>query len=113
MSYLCLWLIYVYSETVKIWNTENGGLLKTLSGHKAWVMGVQFSPDADMLISYSDDRSIKIWDVESGNLLSEISSYYDTSSNILYFTKASFSPEGNAIYTYTDDGTLDMWAIKE
>lgn len=52
-------------KTIKLWNTENGSCIKTLSGHGNWIRALVFHPDGRYLFSASDDKSIKVWDLES------------------------------------------------
>jgi len=56
-------------NTVKIWNTETGELLKTLDDHDDEVNCVCYSPDQKLIASASTDYSIKIWDACSGDLI--------------------------------------------
>lgn len=46
--------------TIKIWNSETGELIKTLSGHIYYINSVCFSPDSSKIVSGSSDRTIKI-----------------------------------------------------
>jgi WD40 repeat protein len=45
---------------VKLWNTSNGNLLKTLSAHSAGVRPLAFSPDDSHLASGSRDNTVII-----------------------------------------------------
>jgi len=49
-------------DTVKLWDSQTGEQLLTLTGHTADVDGVAFSPSGDLLASASWDGTIKIWD---------------------------------------------------
>lgn len=51
---------------LKIWDSENGKLLKVLSGHSNWVMSAKVSSDEKKVLTESLDNTCKIWDVESG-----------------------------------------------
>jgi WD40 repeat protein len=41
----------------------------TLSSHTNWVKSVQFSPDAKLIGSGSDDKTVKIWDTNKQTVL--------------------------------------------
>ena len=54
-------------NNIKIWNFEDGTLIKTLNGHNNSFQSVNFSPDSSKIIS--GDNTIKIWNVENGELI--------------------------------------------
>lgn len=49
------------SNSVKVWNTTSGALLKTLGTHGDWVHSVSWSPDGTKIASGASDNRIKIW----------------------------------------------------
>ena len=69
-----------YDETIKIWNTSSGNLIKTLGednkryhhrgsdnintsyGHFDLISSIDFSPDGNKIISSSYDKTVKIWE---------------------------------------------------
>ena len=51
------------SKSLKIWDLEQGTLLKTLTGHTMEVISLAWSPDGQYLVSGSQDRTIKFWDL--------------------------------------------------
>lgn len=51
------------SGVIKIWNTDNGQLIATLTGHSARVQDLAFSPDNKVLGSVSYDASVRLWDM--------------------------------------------------
>jgi WD40 repeat protein len=59
-------------KTLKIWDTETGRELKTLTGHNDWVRAVAIAADGKTAISASRDNTLKIWDLLSGK---EIASF--------------------------------------
>lgn len=53
--------------TIKLWDTSNDYTnVKTLHGHDHSVSSVSFTPDGDMLVSASRDKTIRVWEVASG-----------------------------------------------
>jgi WD40 repeat protein len=54
-------------KSIKIYDINNGQILKTLTGHNAEVHAIAFSPDSQNLVSVSRDNSIKIWNAETLN----------------------------------------------
>ena len=51
-----------YVNSVKIWNAENGQLIRTLNGHTNSVISVAFG-EGNVLASVSDDNSVNIWNI--------------------------------------------------
>ena len=46
---------------IKIWNPENGQLLRTLAAHSDRIESISFSPNSKFIASDSDDSTVKIW----------------------------------------------------
>ncbi|MBD0266555.1 MAG: hypothetical protein ICV78_28695, partial [Tolypothrix sp. Co-bin9] len=57
-------------NTIKIWDSSIGKLIRTLTGHSQRVLSVAFSSDGKTIASGSDDNTIKIWYFDLDNLLS-------------------------------------------
>jgi WD40 repeat protein len=54
-----------HDSTIKIWSTESGECLKTLTGHNFWIESLVISKDKKHLISGSCDKSVKVWNIEN------------------------------------------------
>jgi WD40 repeat protein len=65
-------------NVIKIYNSQNGTLVQTLTGHTNDVRTIAFSPDGSLIASgaggwdASGESSIKIWEVASGNLIATL-----------------------------------------
>lgn len=46
---------------VRIWHTDTGGFVTTLTGHTAGVNGLRWHPDGRRLASCADDNTVRIW----------------------------------------------------
>jgi WD40 repeat protein/tRNA A-37 threonylcarbamoyl transferase component Bud32 len=51
-----------FDDQIRIWDTESGLELLTLSGHEHWIWAMSFSPDGRRIVSTSGDRTVRIWD---------------------------------------------------
>ncbi len=90
-------------KTVKLWETQTGGLLKTLTGLQGGVYDLKFSPDGRLLASLSRDKKPRLWDVSDGRLRATLLGHKGTVYNL------GFSPDGRTIVTGGDDGTAKLW----
>ena len=51
-------------KTIKLWDVQTGGVVKTFHGHTDWVLSVSISADSTMIASGSRDETICLWDVQ-------------------------------------------------
>jgi WD40 repeat protein len=90
-------------KSIKVWDTESGAQLATLSGHKMEVNCVAFSPDGTRIASGSSDDTVRVWDAESGEALLVLRGHEQ------FVTLIAFSPCGNRIVSCSCRGTLRVW----
>ncbi len=86
-----------WDETAKIWDTETGENLLTLTGHKGSVAAVEFSPNGRHLATASRDGTVKFWNIEGHH------------TNTV--TSIAFSPDGKTIATGSSDWTAKLWDL--
>jgi len=53
-------------KTVKFWDVQTGGVVKTFFGHTSWVWSVSISADSTRIASGSRDDTICLWDIQTG-----------------------------------------------
>ena len=49
-------------KTIRVWDSENGKLIRTISGHNSWVYTAEYSSDGNSIVSAGGDQTIRIWD---------------------------------------------------
>jgi len=82
---------------------ESEALIRTLTGHTAWVRGCAVSPDGAWIVSASEDRTLKIWDVATGT---ERATFRGHGGPV---NGCAVSPDGTWIVSASEDTTLRIW----
>jgi len=91
--------------TIRLWDIENGLLIKTLKDHKRTVWDVKFSPDGSKMASASYDKTVKIWNVNNGVLIRTITGHSEA------VVALAFSPDGQQLASTSDDKTCKLWNV--
>jgi len=58
--------------TIKLWDVQTGGVVKTFHGHTGWVYSVSISADCTTIASGSEDKTIRLWDIQREECLNVI-----------------------------------------
>jgi WD40 repeat protein len=95
-----------FDGTAKVWDSETGKELMTLSGHTGLVFSVAFSPDDTIIATGSTDGTAKLWDASTGRELLTLSSDGGGVTNV------AFSPDGSRLATANRDGTDRLFLLK-
>lgn len=90
---------------IQLRQVSDGSLMRTLSGHTAWVRSLAFSPDGQTLASGAFDARALLWDVESGHLLHTLNGHQSSVLGV------AFSPDGVVLATGSVDRTVRLWAV--
>jgi len=56
-------------KTVKLWDVQTGGIVKTFHGHIHSISSVSISADCTMIASGSFDKTIRLWDIQTEECL--------------------------------------------
>lgn len=92
--------------TICLWNSDDGGCVDTLIGHRGWVKSVQFSTSGGLLVSASTDSTIRIWDINNKRCIHTITGHND---RVWY---AEFSYNDSLIVSASSDSTCRIWDVK-
>jgi F-box/WD-40 domain protein 7 len=90
-------------NTLKVWSSESGRCLRTLTGHTGGVWSSQLSPH-NIIISGSTDRTLKVWSAFDGTCLHTL--YGHTS------TVRCMALHENQVVSGSRDATLRVWDIE-
>lgn len=90
-------------NTIGVWNTENGKLIRPLEGHKSTVWSVYWSPDGRTLASGSSDKTVRLWDTEKGKEKCTLEGHSNTVFSV------SWSPDGCILASASVDKTIRLW----
>jgi WD40 repeat protein len=94
-------------NTIKVWDFESGGLLRTLEGHEGPVWSVSVTPDGQYVVSGSGDNTIKVWGLGSGRLLRTLEGHKS------WVMSVSITPDGRYLVSGSRDGTVRIWDLSE
>jgi WD40 repeat protein len=74
-----------------------------LSAHESRVWSVAFSPNGEILISGSEDKTIKLWNAKTGECLQTLQGHANWIKSI------AFSPDGRLFASGSFDQTVKLW----
>jgi len=93
-------------NTVKLWDVQTGGVVKTFYGHTSYVLSVSISPDCTTIASGSGDKTIHLWHVQAGDCFCVIDGFDGQVNSV------SFSPTNpQLLISVSDDNTVQLWNI--
>ena len=90
-------------SSVRLWNSINGEILRTLQGHSSSVESIALSGDGKKILTAGSDKLLKLWDVESGKCLRNFSGH------ILPLNCCDISPDGTMALSGGRDNTVRLW----
>ncbi|PKL38280.1 MAG: hypothetical protein CVV44_10340 [Spirochaetae bacterium HGW-Spirochaetae-1] len=90
----------VRDKTVKLWDSKNGKLLKTIETDANW--HVAFHPKKNILVS-SGNNTIVIWDVDGSKIINKID------DKIFSVRTLAFSPDGKYFATGDLSNVIKLW----
>jgi U3 small nucleolar RNA-associated protein 12 len=93
------------SGNVELIYSDTGKHFMSLYSHKLAASAVAFSPDEQVLVSGSSDKSIKIWSVKFGNVLKTIKAHDSGVTNLM------FVPHTHLVFSSGRDGVVSLWDI--
>ncbi len=87
---------------LRIFELENGQLVRDMPGHDAAVWSLAMSADGKWLASGDNDARVIVWDFESGHIVTQ----QDTNDG--WFTALTFNPAGDVLALGRSDATIRL-----
>lgn len=86
-------------DIARVWNSKDGALRFSLTGHTARVNDARFSPNGTMIVTASTDKTAKLWDAADGTLLFDLGGYGSVVLDTI------FSPDSSKVLplSFTDN----------
>ncbi len=94
-------------NTLRLWRTTQGSLLRTMRGHPFPVLTSKFSPNGTILATGSTDGLIRIWRVSDGRLLQELTGHAG------WVKSLDLSKDGKYLVSCADDFTIRIWRMND
>jgi WD40 repeat protein len=85
---------------VRLWDTQTGRAVRTLSGHAGAVNCLAFHPLGARLASGGQDRTVRVWEVATGRPIRTFPSFPEAVAGV------AFSPDGRRLAAVCRDNTL-------
>jgi WD40 repeat protein len=92
-----------YDQSVKLWDLEEGRLIRTLGAHSDPVCTVAFNADGTRVLSWASDGTLKVWNVEAAPI--EV-----PDAHAGFVKGVAFTPDNRAV-TASSDKTVKIWDL--
>ncbi|ORX54302.1 hypothetical protein BCR36DRAFT_348454 [Piromyces finnis] len=104
-------------QTINVYDTKTGQLLKKLEGHNGGVWALQYWKNT--LVSGSTDRTVRVWDIEEGRCTHKFHGHTSTVRCLIIVTPTenpithNVEPEFPVIITGSRDSNLRIWKLPD
>jgi WD40 repeat protein len=92
-----------WDDVIRVWQTSNGKLLRTLRGHKSHITALAFNPSGKLLASSSADGTIRLWSGVGSNHIRTIK------GGTSYVSGVSFTYDGKYLVSAGYDNKAKLW----
>ncbi len=100
-------------NTAKLWNTETGAEISTLSGHRSRVIDADFSRDGSRILTASVDGAIGLWRLQENGVSHQVEQIAVLRGHERDIVSAQFSADGAWIISASKDHTARLWHATE
>lgn len=97
------------TDTIYLWNSNNGKLLNRFQGHDQGhfnvIKSVVFSPDGSLLASGAYDSTIHLWDTVTGQSIKTLTAHRGKVEGVVW------SPDGTNLASAGSEGIVYIWGF--
>ncbi len=90
-------------DTLTLWASATGRVVRTFEGHASSVGPVEVSPGGTHVLTGGRDGALKLWDTDIGRPIRTFKGHTDR------VVATAFSPNGARVLSGSDDKTLRLW----
>jgi len=91
-------------KTIKLWDVQTGGVVKTFYGHTGYVLSVSISADCTTIASGSRDNTICLWDIQTEEC-------HHVIEKLNWVTHVKFSPTDPQYFISVSGDKVQHWNI--
>ncbi|KAI8339025.1 WD40-repeat-containing domain protein [Chlamydoabsidia padenii] len=94
-------------HTISLWDIAEKKVIKKYTGHASAVVGMNFSHQDDILVSFAeDDRYINVWDTQTNNTNTNSITALTLEDNAQHINFSAIEP---SVLAVSEDGTCGIW----
>lgn len=96
---------------VSVWNISNGEIIATWQAHAESVNSVAVTPDEQLVVSGSDDKTIKIWKLPQNKNTTEITLVRTLTGHSDVVDTVAIAPNSQILASGSWDRTIKIWNL--
>lgn len=107
------WLASTDFGQVKLWNPNDGGLRRILTGHSGWVSALAVAPDGSWLATAGEDGIVRLWNPVTGDALARLTGHSGQINALAVAPDGSWLASAAGDDVFPDDSTVRIWNLAD